>query len=74
MKNRDVIRKSIVAARLIKSNEVISREAFIIKRPGSGIAPYLIDKILGLRARCDIEKGDVITWEKIKLTEKEFVS
>jgi sialic acid synthase SpsE len=33
-----------------------------VKRPGFGIAPKLIDAVVGRTTRRDIEYDDVVTW------------
>lgn len=46
-KNRDVVRKSLVAARTIAKGEVFSAENLACKRPGSGISPMQWYNVLG---------------------------
>lgn len=48
--NRDVARKSIVAARDIEAGEVLTEENLTVKRPGTGISPMRLRDILGSRA------------------------
>lgn len=48
-------RKSIVAARNIKKNEIIKKEDLQYKRPGNGISPKYYRKIIGKKALKDIE-------------------
>ena len=36
-----------------------------IKRPGHGIAPKLIDALVGRTAAVDIEDDDILTWEML---------
>ena len=49
-KNREVVRKSIVASRLIKKGEIFTEENLTVKRPGSGLSPLNWDKIIGKEA------------------------
>jgi N-acetylneuraminate synthase len=35
------------------------------KRPGHGIKPKHIDRIVGRRARVDIEADEVLTWDMV---------
>lgn len=60
MKNLNVVRKSIVAARPIKKGEIFSEENLGVKRPGTGISPMLWDKILGVRAKRDFRMDEMI--------------
>jgi len=60
-----VVRKSIVAAINIKKGKKIKENELVIKRPGTGINPKFINKIIGKKAKKDIKEDEVITWEKI---------
>jgi len=62
LKNIGIARKSIVAAGLIEEGEIIRSEKLAIKRPGNGIQPKDMDKLVGLRANRMIEKDEVIKW------------
>lgn len=61
-----VARKSIVAGADIKSGTVITRAMLACKRPGNGLAPKFLEKVIGKTARADIKKDEKITWSKIK--------
>ena len=47
LKNRDVARKSLVAARAIEAGEVFTEENLTCKRPGTGGSPFRYWQILG---------------------------
>ena len=47
LKNRDIARKSIVAARTIERNEIFTSENLAVKRPGNGISPMQWDVVIG---------------------------
>jgi N,N'-diacetyllegionaminate synthase len=53
IKNMAITRKSIVALRAIKSGEIFSVGNLAVKRPGTGISPMDLNKILGKIARRD---------------------
>ena len=59
-KNRQVARKSIVAAREIKAGEVFTEENLTVKRPGSGISPMKWYEILGTCATRDYRADELI--------------
>ena len=63
----DVARKSIVAARNIKSGEIIGKDSLGIKRPGTGIPPKYLEKLTGGKAKVDIPEDQMITWSQIDL-------
>ena len=59
-KNRDVARKSIVAARDIRKGERFSEENLTTKRPGSGISPMRWDEVLDQTASRDYAADELI--------------
>jgi N,N'-diacetyllegionaminate synthase len=65
-KNMAVARKSVVAKRDIMSGERISRENVAIKRPGHGIQPKDLEKVVGLMVTTDIRADSVVTWKDLK--------
>ena len=59
-KNKDIVRKSIVASRKIKKGEVFTEENITTKRPGNGISPMRWEEILGIAANQDYEEDEII--------------
>lgn len=60
IKNKDVARKSIVAARNIEAGETLSEENLAVKRPGNGISPMLWNKVIGQKAKRRFEADELI--------------
>ena len=60
LKNKSIVRKSIVAAGKIKMEEKFSRENITCKRPGTGISPMEWDNIIGKRAKRDFKEDELI--------------
>lgn len=58
-------RRSIIAAKDIPKGTIISRDMLIVKRPGYGIKPKFIDKVIGKKAKIDIEYDQWIIWDMI---------
>lgn len=58
--NRDVARKSIVAACPIKAGEVFTEANLATKRPGTGISPMRWPEIIGKTASKDYNENDLI--------------
>lgn len=58
--NSKVVRKSIVASRVIRSGEVFTSENLTTKRPGTGISPMRWDEIVGRRADRDYGMDELI--------------
>jgi sialic acid synthase SpsE len=63
MKQRGVMRRSIFAARALKSGEVIDRESIQLKRPGTGLGPDAVAQVIGRSVSRDLEEGDPIEWD-----------
>lgn len=59
--NRQVARKSLVAASNIKKGDVFTVENIAIKRPGTGISPMEYWQILGTTSNKDYDDGDLIS-------------
>ena len=64
--NRIKLRKSIVTTKKIKQNTKIERDMVGIKRPGNGIPPSKLDKIMGKIVARDLDKDCVITFDDLK--------
>jgi len=60
MKNIIVARKSIVAAKNIEKGEIFTKENICVKRPGSGIPPINIKKIIGKKASMNFKADELI--------------
>lgn len=60
MKNKHIVRKSIVAARNINAGDVFSEENITVKRPGNGISPMRWKEIINSRASRDYEADELI--------------
>lgn len=60
IKNAIVARKSLVAAKPINKGELITEDNLTIKRPGSGMSPYLYWSLLNKSASKKYQAGDLI--------------
>lgn len=59
-KNIKIVRKSIVAGKDIKKDEIFTEENLQVKRPGEGISPMRWDEVIGKRAKRDFKKDELI--------------
>ena len=59
-KNIEVARKSLVARKRISKGEIFTYDNLTSKRPGSGLSPMLVTKILGKKSKHNFEKDDKI--------------
>lgn len=60
MRNKQIARKSIVAARAIRSGERYSSENLASKRPGTGLSPMCWDEVIGRIAPRDFLIDELI--------------
>jgi len=60
LRNKSIVRRSLVARRYIRKGEVFSEENMAAKRPGTGVSPMNWDEILGKTARRDYEQDSMI--------------
>lgn len=60
LKNKPIVRKSIVASRNIEKGEIFTEENITVKRPGTGINPMEWDRVIGRRAIRDFKEDEII--------------
>ena len=58
-------RRSIVSTQKIQKNTVLLPEMLAIKRPGTGIQPKFLKKIIGKKTTKDIDMDVVVNWDDI---------
>ena len=63
-KNMVIARKSIVASKAIKKEEILTEENIIAMRPGSGLSPMRWDEVIGTKAIKDYALEDFIQLEE----------
>lgn len=61
VKNKQIVRRSIVAKRKIVRGEIFTSENLIVKRPGAGISPMRWDEVLGQPATRDFLADELIS-------------
>ena len=59
--NGEAMRRSVVAARDIRSGEVLTEDHLEFRRPGTGISPNDADRLLGRAARHDIAADTLLS-------------
>lgn len=64
--NLPLVRKSLVATRIIHPGEILTRDMVAVKRPETGISPGDLVKILGMRILKEITEDEPITWDHFK--------
>jgi len=59
--NKKAVRRSIVALTDIPKGMIITEEMLAIKRPGTGLEPKFLSRVIGRRAKVDIKCGELLT-------------
>lgn len=60
IKNKDIARKSIVAAKGIHRGELFTKDNLTVKRPGNGISPMKWDEVIGQKANREFHEDELI--------------
>ena len=60
-----VARKSLVAARDISAGTVLSEELIAVKRPGTGMPPSMLERVLNRTLRRDVAKDSLLTLDDL---------
>lgn len=58
-------RRSLVLAKSVKKNHTLNFDDFTFKRPGNGISPKEISKVVGKKAVKEIAKDTILKWDMI---------
>ena len=59
-------RRSIVLERDVAAGDSLSADDLGFKRPGTGIAPFELDRVLGRTARRDLRRGSLLAIEDLE--------
>jgi N,N'-diacetyllegionaminate synthase len=65
-KNLKSVRKSLHVARDLIKGENIGVNDLISLRPGTGISPMEIDKLIGMKLKENLSKYDIINWKNLE--------
>jgi sialic acid synthase SpsE len=60
---RQHARRSLVAKQTIRKGKIIGQNDLTWKRPGQGISPGDIDRVLGKKAAVSIAEDEILTWD-----------
>lgn len=58
-------RKSITAAQDIQVGSVIEESMLLAQRPGTGIPPSELEKVLGSKTKIQLARGTLLTWDSL---------
>lgn len=62
---RDLVRRSVTSTKAIARGQAISASDLTLQRPGYGIAPADLEKVVGRIASQDIDGGQTLEWADI---------
>ena len=65
-------RRSLVLNRSISKGCKLSIDDLICKRPGTGISPTLIDKVIGSKLSRDLDEDHILEWQDLLIDEKKY--
>ena len=51
IRNSKVARKSVVAKTIIKKNEIFTLKNLTVKRPGTGLNPFVLEKLINKKSK-----------------------
>ena len=63
---RDVARRSCVAAHNLDPDQILTREDIELRRPGTGIPPAELEKLIGKRVRRAMVQGTIFSWGDVE--------
>ena len=58
-------RRSLILTRDLAAGTVLERDMLTVKRPGYGVPPRELERMLGRVLRRDAEEDDVLTWDMV---------
>jgi N,N'-diacetyllegionaminate synthase len=64
-KNISIARKSIHLKAAHEKEHVLQAEDLIMKRPGDGISPMDVDKVIGCKLKSSVAVGTKLTWQHL---------
>lgn len=66
LNTRAVARRSLVASRDLAAGAVLGSGDVVLRRPGTGIAPAELDRVVGRRTAMAVKADEVLRWEHLE--------
>lgn len=63
---RTLSRQSVVTTRNLRPGDIIGRADVTTKRPGTGIAPQHLDRVIGSQVQAPVDADRPLTWETLR--------
>lgn len=64
---RNLVRRSVTTIKFVAAGEVIRRDSIALLRPGVGIQPADVERVIGRIAARDVPAGSTLQWEDVAL-------
>jgi N,N'-diacetyllegionaminate synthase len=64
---RELVRKSVTLKHALYKGSKISKDDLILLRPGSGISPAELPRVIGAKLNFDLPEGTTLLWEHIEV-------
>lgn len=65
VQTRQIFKKSLAPTKDLKAGQILSKNLITTKKPGSGIKPNEIDKLIGKTLLRDISSAELFSWDHI---------
>jgi N,N'-diacetyllegionaminate synthase len=62
---RELVRRSVILKRALKSDDLIAREDLVLLRPGDGIPPREVERLIGKRVNKNLPEGTMLQWSDV---------
>jgi N,N'-diacetyllegionaminate synthase len=62
---RDLVRRSVTTVRALEAGAPIAREDLVLMRPGTGIAPADLERVIGRKSARAIGAGETLSWSDL---------
>lgn len=63
---RDAVRRSVVLRRALPAGARIERDDLVLLRPGTGLPPADVDRVVGMRVRQALPDGHLLAWDDLE--------
>jgi N,N'-diacetyllegionaminate synthase len=62
---RDLVRRSVTTARSLATGATVGKDDVTLMRPGTGISPLDLDKVIGRKTARNISVGETLNWSDL---------
>jgi len=62
---RDLVRRSVTTVRPLVAGAVVGKDDVTLMRPGTGIPPVDLDKVIGRKSARHIPAGETVQWSDL---------